>query len=261
MSGHAYFGTGVDKIKHISFYHNGEMKKIKRVWQYHNGVYRQVWTGASTVSYYDGNTLIGTEEIDEGNDALRPQHIDTTKAGYTLYGWKAHPNDTSRLEQLIADGEPISLYAYYVPNTLSVLSASFGNWYHDSGGWHIDYTRSVNNNYLSGVTDVGVDSSWNQRDASVGFYLALNEYQNATVVVLAKYCPADSGGLSAGYASFDGNTWSSWNPAGTNSSNTYSNVRTGNHSLYVRSISYDAYWQTNVVGVTSIVLSNPIAWT
>lgn len=261
MSGHAYFGENVTKIKHISFCQNGEMKKIKRVWYYHNGVYRQVWTGASTVSYYDGDTLLGTEEVDEGDSILHPQTIDTTKTGYTLYGWKASASDTTRLDEMLATGEPISVYAYYVPNTLDVLVASFGNWSYDSGGWHMPYSVSVRNaKYITGGTDAFVSAPWSTRESSTSFYLALNEYQSANVTVQGKYCPNDTGNLNVGQTYFDGDGLSSWNLSGSTASKAYSNVKTGNHSIRVVAIAYGDYWQAVAGGVTRIRLINPTPW-
>ncbi len=249
MSGHAYFGEGANKIKHISFYHNGEMKKIKRVWQYHNGVYRQVWTGASTVNYYDGDTLLGTEEIDENEDVLRPTTIDTSKAGYTLYGWKASPDAKSRIERLVADGEAISLYAYYVPNTLVIASGtinSYGWCIYTAGVWDANY---INGSAFASAGRAGYYVGGGEAVASGSFYIALNEYQKASI----SYRCASGNGEDISYQ-FDGIN---------RNSGDYTTIvtRSGSHSMYTRGVtSYDS-WTSSMVGITNITLSNPIAWT
>ena len=247
MSGHAYFGEDVTKVKHISFYHNGEMKKIKRVWQYHNGVYRQVWTGASTVSYYDGNTLLGTEEVDEGNDVLRPQTIDTTKTGYTLYGWKASPDDSARLEQLLADGEPINLYAYYVPNTIVVASGTVSG----SMGYTNYTENSKNAFYVAGGLGVTANRFYSAGDAEAraNFTLNLNEYRQGTI----EYW----------YYTGLGTDQEGWfdNVMVRQTQNTKLVTTNGEHTLYARGhcVANDS-WTSTTLGVVSITLSDPIEW-
>lgn len=256
MSGHAYFGANKDKIRHISLYKDGEFKKIRNAYLYKDGIYQRVWTGASIVTYYDGENIMGVEDVDEGADALHPP-FSTAKEGYTLYGWKLAPNDKSRVEQKLGTGEPFSLYAYYVPNTLTVLTGSLSDWYY----YHnINYSRTINPDYISGTTFLKLSREWSSEERNVSFYLALNEYQNADVSLQAKYMPNDTGNLSVGNAKFDGQQWSSWNTSGTVNGHTFTGVKGGNHSVYLYVISYNYYDQVNAVGVTNITLKNPIAW-
>lgn len=65
MAGHSAFGN--DLIKHVAL-GNTAIKKIALG----NDI---VWSGASLVSYYDGSTLLGQREVDEGLDVLRPSGL------------------------------------------------------------------------------------------------------------------------------------------------------------------------------------------
>lgn len=197
--------------------------------------------------------------VRRNKDVLHPS-IPTAKAGYTFVGWALTPGG-AKLTSLLATEITITLYALYVPNTLDILVGSFGGWSYDTAGWHISYSRTINSNYINGATDAYIQKEWSSGSATASFNLALNEYQNAEVIVQAKYCPNDTGNLSVGTARFDNNELNAWNLSGSTYTKTYSNVAAGNHSLNIYTISYDYYSQANVVGVTKITLSNPTPWT
>jgi len=236
---------GIDKIAKIMV----GTQKFKYVYRGTD----KVWSGASIVSYYDGNTLMGRNEIDEGQDVLHPS-FNTQKTGYTLYGWATTSGATERVESLVATGEPMSLYAIYLPNTFTVYQAHINQY-----GQYVQDV--VNSNYVSGAFAVSAAASWNQNEDSGSFtLLSKGKYNTATVTAYATFSNADSGGLNVGWATYDGAyILSDWNTAGASGSKSFvSNV--GGHSIYVKAISYDAYWQYGDACITNIVLTNPIAW-
>lgn len=243
MSGHAYFGVGEAKIKHVSFCHNGEMKKIRKAWLYKNGVYTQVWSGASVVSYYDGNTLIGIEEVDEGEDVLHPS-LSTAKENYTLVGWKQAVYGDKVLE-LNATGEPMVLYAMYLPNTYNAVSDST----YVTGGTSTSASATP---FYQGGWDLG---------SSTSFVLNMREYQNNSVTVVQQniYSGHLDDDQPWGYGQLDGSD------VAKNSSRTFTNIANGTHVL--RTIGHTANeaearnTQTLRCYVASIVLSNPTPWT
>lgn len=248
MSGHAYFGVNKEKIRHISLYKNGEYEKIRNVYLYKDGIYQRVWTGASIVTYYDGEDIMGVEEVDEGEDALHPS-FSTAKAGYTLYGWKLAPDDQSRVEQKLGTGEPFSLYAYYVPNTLVILSCNIVQ-----ALWCSRTEISRNTNYISGkpYADVGMAmyghnyGAWAENSGSC--YVALNEYQNATVAW--KFATGNGDFHSAKI-----------NGANVSGSGSFNLMASGNISFYAKGYAPAESWVSSICGATQITLSNPTPWT
>lgn len=244
MSAHGYFSIDKDKIKHMSFFKNGSHHRMRNGWVYKNGVYIHVWSGASVVHYYDNTTLLGTEEVDEGEDVLHPS-ITTTKSNYTLIGWSTEPNNLNKqVTSLVATGEEMNLYALYLPNSLNVVSNSR----YISGS---TYTSHAETPYYVGGQSL---------DSSTSFTLNMREYQNNVVTVHQSniYSGQEDNDQPYGYGQFDGND------VAKNSSRTFTNIANGTHTL--RTIGHTANegsarnTQELRCYVASLVLSNPIAW-
>ena len=240
------YSTLLEKMKKGFIGTGSGMDKLKAGWQWENGQYVKIWSGASTISYYDGATLIGTEEVDEGEDVLHPS-LDTSKEGYTLYGWKLSEEATTREESLVATGDPMTLYAYYVPNTYIAASGSVTG----SMGY-TDYQEiSKDTKYVTGTIGVTADRWYSEGDAeaSGSFNLALNEYQQAAI----EYWYYTGLGTDQ-IGKFDGQTV-------TQTQNTKSVSDDGTHTLYAKGhcVARDS-WMNVTIGVVAITLSNPIAW-
>lgn len=232
---------GTSKVK----FYLGD-KKVKSIYQGST----KVWSGASLVSYYDGATLIGTEEVEEGEDVLHPS-FSTSKSGYTLYGWRLSNNDTDRIETLTATGEPMTIYAYYLPNSNVIASGYI------SGN---SFVQSVwNPNYLSGQSALSTYVAWNNKTVSGSFSLNKGRYGTASVTVSDYFENKGTGNLGVGEARFDGTLIGSPIEGGSRHSKTFT-VNAGSHSLSLYVISYGDYTQSGVMGVTNITLTNPQAW-
>lgn len=212
----------------------------------------QVFTSASAVSYYDGDTLLGVEEVDEGLDVLRPS-IDTSKDGYTLVGWTGY-GGTERFEEKVADGEPMSLYAMYLPNTLVVLTTTISGWSHDSAGWHVYTSKTYNSKYVNGETEVKMDATWSgQYSSIVTFTVNKGFYSKAISTINVQHTPQDVGSLDWGNGRLDGVLISKGNST--------HELANGNHTLQSFAQSYGDYRETVLTCVTDITLSDPIPWT
>lgn len=242
MSGHAYFGQNLTKIRHAYVFDNGEYKKLRKAWYYDNGEFKQVWSGASVVSYYDGNTLLGVEEVDEGESVLHPS-FSTSKEGYTLVAWKdAYYGDP--MDELLATGEPMSVYAMYVPNTITAVTDG----------------TIVNSDYVTGGVYAYVRAFWSTQESSTSFNLKKGYYETATCTVRAGFNNNSTGNLQVGAGYIDGNIINAWQTGGSEAYKTVE-LDSGGHSLLVRAISYEDYNQAGDIKVTSLVLSNPTPWT
>lgn len=243
MSGHAYSGEELNKIRHAYVFNNGEFKKLRKAWYFKNGEFHQVWSGASEVSYYDGNTLLGIEEVDEGEDVLHPS-LSTAKENYTLVGWKQAVYGDKVLE-LNATGEPMVLYAMYLPNTYNAVGDST----YVTGG--TSTSNSATPAYQGGQ-DLG---------SSTSFVLNMREYQNNSVTVVQQniYSGHLDDDQPWGYGMLDSYE------IPKNSSRSYSNIANGTHIL--RTVGHTANegearnTQTLRCYVASIILSNPTPWT
>ena len=222
---------GTSKVK----FYLGD-KKVKLIYQ---GSIK-VWSGASVVSYYDGATLMGTEEVEEGEDVLHPS-FNTAKSGYTLYGWSTTSGSETRKESLAATGEPMILYAIYIVNSLTVVSA--GN--------------ILQPQYVSGNCKIDQYIRWSNNNWGAGFSLDKKKYQSGSIVANANFPNAGTGNLEVGRASLDGVQFISAEGGSSGSRNIAAN--NGSHSLSLFLISYGDYLQTGNVFVT-ITLTNPIAW-
>lgn len=227
------------------------LTKIKEAYIFQNGEFHKVWSGASEVSYYDGDTLLGTEDVDEGEDVLHPS-INTSKSGYTLYGWTTVKGSENRTTSLLATGEPMSVYAIYLPNTLRVASCALAN-----DGYWTDYSNVyMNAKYVSG----GIVASAQQAaygyshsvyvNASASCTLNLGKYQSALI----------------NYRNVTGNG-SGFNPKfdgigiGNNTSGSITvNTQSSSHSVFADGWAEAGSWISAITAITDITLSNPIAW-
>lgn len=248
MSGHAYSGEDLNKIRHAYVFHDGEFKKLRKAWYFKNGEFHQVWSGASEVSYYDGNTLLGVEEVDEGEDVLHPS-LDTSKTGYTLVGWKnAYYGD--QVTELTATGEPMALYAMYLPDTLTVASGYF-QW--DGYGAMVTYYNTRwDSEYLTGSPSVSAELWYSEGTKESTAYFTLNKkfYQTASITVGHEARADNATGRFDGTEISKGHTLTR-------------TIGNGSHSMYARVIvgAPSSTWHISRVGVTSLVLSNPTPWT
>lgn len=210
----------------------------------------KVWSGASVVSYYDGNTLIGTEEVDEGLDILHPS-FSTAKEGYTLYGWTNVADSDERITVATATGEPMTLYAIYLPNTLTVISGTVSNNNTPTYSRTVFNTKFVSGNPATNAEEwyASIDST---KQTSASITLDKKYYQTAKVTVK---------GLTRGYGhgKFDGHTV----VEGDSVSDTYTNNNLSNGSHTITSyvyVNYSGTWIICCTGITSLTLTNPIAW-
>lgn len=104
MSGHSYIGN--TKIKHV-YYGTTKIKKI------YAGT-RQVWSGASVVTYHVDSGVTETREVDEGLSVLT---YTPTKSGWTFLGWRDDSTASSSVHTTkVATGEPMTLYAVFYQN-------------------------------------------------------------------------------------------------------------------------------------------------
>lgn len=230
MSAHGYFSIDKDKIKHMSFFKNGSHNRVRNGWVYKNGAYIHVWSGASVVHYYDNTTLLGTEEVDEGEDVLHPS-IDTTKSNYTLVGWSTEPNDLNKqVTSLVATGEEMNLYALYLPNT----------------------------RVTSNVCPLSVEATWSDKWAYGSFNVDMGKYQSGSITAYVSFSSHGTGELRVGYGQLDGVTFGESQGGGSGSRTIPAS--NGTHSLAVYVVSYNNYSQYGSASVI-VTLTNPRAWT
>ena len=187
----------------------------------------KLYSSGSAVSYYDGATLIGTLDVDEGLDVLHPD-LPLSKDGYTLVGWKY--ND-ERVETLAANGESMAVYAIYLPNTLVVAKGVVGTG---------SYTQQIYDaNYISGSIGNSDRVSWG------------NGYVSATFTVNAGLYQTVSGTTSVNGGGHGFHIYEV--TPDVTKSGTYT------VSSYFDSAGEGTYYCA--VGVNQITLSNPRAWT
>ena len=250
MSAHGYFSIDKDKIKHMSFFKNGSHNRIRNGWVYKNGVYMHVWSGASVVSYYDNETLLGTEEVDEGEDVLHPS-FSTSKEGYTLVGWSTEPNDLNKkVTTLVASGEEMTLYALYVPNTIVVCVSS-------KTGTKTASTTVWNSRYMSGSAYVIQESPGPSLINTANFGITLHEYQNSSVRLWTYWYMVDE----QGYGHDEGGSMKIDSTTRYNG-NVLSNL-SGVHQMSVHAFPNWGTCERYVCafgGLANVTLSNPKAW-
>lgn len=244
----ARYSTLLEKMKKAYIGTGTGMAKLKAGYEWKNGEYVKVWSGATKVFYYDGETLMGMEEADEGKDVLHPS-FSTTKSGYTLCGWKLSQSDTTRVESLTAIGDTMTLYALYLPNTLTIASGYF-EWV-GSGADVTYHSTAWNTQYLSGSPNVDAELWYRGGDLTNTSTFTLNKgyYSTASARV------GHEGRADYHIGNFDGSN------IGGGSSVTKT-IDNGTHTMKARVYANDGSqtWQVSRTGVLSIVLSNPIAW-
>lgn len=230
--------TTFEGVKLKKFTHDGI--KVKK-W-IHNDV--KVWSGASTVTYYSGSTILGTREVDEGEDVLHPD-IDTAKSGYTLVGWTKAVNPSEiavRAETLVATGEPIDLYAIYAPNSKTVA------W----GGYDNGYSGGKDGTYVSGgIYTEG--SVWYNEGAyfsnSTYFSVNLFNYQTASLRLDKHFGPVGVFNQSGRY-----------NGEEINSGKVYTYHNNFGGTIFVDGEG-GSWYGSSEAWVSNLTLSNPKAWT
>lgn len=210
---------------------------------------QKVWSSGSVVSYYDGDTLLGTEEVEEGLDVLHPS-ISTAKTGYTLYGWGLSNSIDAKIGQLVATGEPMKLYALYLPNALTVAQGRF-----TSESMWADYVVDIlNADYVTGHINASAQgyNSWGggqsqPKEDTQTFTIDLGLYGKATIS--GRFVVARGDGAQA---RFDNTSVSS--------SFSKNVTASGSHTLWAFAYAPSGLWASAILGVTSIVLSEPTAW-
>ena len=241
----ARYSTNLDKLKK-GFFGSG-LNKLKAGYVYENGEYVKVWSGATKVSYYDEETLLGIEEIDEGDDVLHPSIV-PVKENYTMVGWSTTNSEEGYVTELTAEGEEMTLYAVFVPDTVTAVVGTVSD---------DNYRASVHNRkYVTGTLgqhDALATGSVGPGWVSAGFDItvSLGFYGKAVVKSnLQTYWIRGDGNPSYTYM---GNSTT----AGRKTKTLTSDGRVyGSARVYVD----DAYWAATS-GVESVVLSEPIAWT
>lgn len=207
----------------------------------------KVWSGASLVSYYDGETLIGTEEVDEGLDVLHPS-LDTSKEGYTLFGWSI-TDGGERVSVLGATGEPMSIYAIYVPNTLQAFVATMPDKVYNVT---LKNERYVTGNTMARAARAAYLAGGGEANAASSFAINLVEYQTATV---------SGKGFTYGY----GTKWDEHayldNVDYVDQSFNKTYTASGSHSLHAHGQVASGQNDLDVgICILNITLTNPVAW-
>lgn len=230
------------KIKKI--YHGST--KVKKI--YFGST--KVWSSGSEVTYFseDGSTVLGTADVDEGEDVLHPTMVTPTKANHTFVGWVGY-GGTERFETKVANGEPMSLYALFVPNSLQILNASL---IVESGDVDPKYTLvSYNNNYIDEVK-YAESSSWYNYEYSNSdtktMHVKIGLYQLMTVQGRALKNHNEGGG-SINNVTSSGNTV------------TLTFGADADIVMYCwNRHEWRESWSHTITGCTNITLSNPDAW-
>ena len=201
--------------------------------------------GGAKITYYYNTTELGYQYVASGQDVLHPSITIPTKFGKTFIGWSTTTSENNWVGELTANGQPMNLYAIYISNTKTVVS----------NGVISDAKR------VSGGVDTYAVGQYNTRTSSTSFTLDKGKYGTATCVVYVAFDNHDTGYLDVGDATFDGDAVIGSDIHGGASGSKSYTINNGSHSLYVKAQSYDAYAQTGEITVSSLVLSNPIAWT
>lgn len=126
-----------------------------------------VFSGGTAVSYYKGNTLLGTEEVDEGETALSPSSAITSKLNpgtdNFFAGWSL--TDGGEVVKTLNgndDIETINLYAVIIPKVLTIYSANV--LYGDRTSLAEAHYTIWNKSYVdvTGFEYIDASTSWNQ---------------------------------------------------------------------------------------------------
>lgn len=378
MAGHSAFGTNLDGIKHVALGNTA----IKKIGFFSNNVMDVVWSGASLVSYYDGATLLGQREVDEGQDVLRPSGLTAqnlipypyrttskvehgitwtvnadgtitangtatanswfdvihnnqeyylpvgsykvvgcpsgggaskygiwvthgseytqyarefgsgetfnitsatvsetfrvvlgvqngqtvnnlvfkpmvvnatlfpnvtyndfvlygmNKTGYTHVGWTGY-GGTERFETKVATGEPMSLYALFIPNTLVVASGNVSGNHNDC-----NYTQTAKDtNYINGSLYAKVAATWSAQTKTENFTLLKKGYYSTATIKLAM--------IAGDIQKLDNVQYHN---------NDTVEIAVGQHTLTAYAYSGGSDTQRSIIGIGELKLSNPTQW-
>lgn len=199
----------------------------------------------AVISYYDDSTLLGTQKVPNGKDVLHPSITMPSKENYTFCGWTTENGSYNKETTLVSTGEPMSLYAMYLPNSLNVV----GNSRYISGS---TYTSDSHTPAYEGEQSL---------DSSTSFTLNMQEYQNnsVTVVCQAIYSGHIDNDQPSGNGKFDSSN------VPKNGSSTFTNIANGTHIVKTEGHTANEGEARNTQElrcyVSSLVLSNPISWT
>ena len=139
----------------------------------------------AVITYYDGSTVLGTERVRKDQDVLHPSITMPTKSGYTFVGWSTNTSVTNWKTTLVSTGEDMNLYALYVPNSNTVVSASLDG---------TNYNRTVfNTDYVSGSTLADAERwySVGSLEATAAFSLNKRFYASASVSIRGERASSD----------------------------------------------------------------------
>lgn len=214
----------------------------------------------TTVYYYNGSTYLGYKKVNIGSDVLRPSGITPTMDGnHTFVGWSQTSSGT-RVTSLTASGSTMYLYAQFVPNELTVVSGHITN----KAYWY-DYAEdSRNSEYFTG--DAYEKTSGQNYDGSSDLSLAdaygsfvvktLGIYQYALVTIEAQ--SFNSGYLAFSYGSTD------YEITGGSTKQFEVTPASGKtqRTCYIcaKGVAPAGSWSSQVIGIKSLVLSKPKAW-
>lgn len=156
-----YAGGAIKKI-----YADGMIRKVYA--HYGLGEIALVFSSSISVTYVVNTGVSYTEEVEYGASCLSPSSFVPSKDGYKFIGW-AETIGGSVLKSKTAGTEPITLYAVFIPNTITInyynrdtypYVATAGN-YADSDGWRGDvgyagnilYIQDVGKGYINKLID------------------------------------------------------------------------------------------------------------
>lgn len=121
-------------------YANGLIKKIYA--HYGPGETHLVYSASVPVTYIVSSGVSYTEEVKYGSSCLSPSSFVPSRNGYKFIGW-AETSGGALLESKVAGTEPITLYAVFIPNTITINYSNRGTYpyvatsgeYTSSDGW------------------------------------------------------------------------------------------------------------------------------
>lgn len=229
------YEPGVDlspnKYKHMEYIQNGVSYRVKK-W-INDGI--TILKSGCVVSYYNGTSLIGSREYDEGTDVLRPG-FSPTKSGYTFVGWSKTKNGT-RVTSLTASGESMTLYAVFAINSLNVASGHLEN----GPTWIID---SIDSAYVTGDL-IHVNESYGESSEKTTYFTVTKGIYSTAKITF--------GGASAD------NVLTFRMDGVDRVADTAYTISAGRHSIYSHVFPNDHY-ERKLIGVKSLILSNPTKW-
>lgn len=202
--------------------------------------------GGARITYYDGSTELGFEYVATGQDVLHPSITMPTKTDKTFIGWSTTTSENNWVGELLANGQPMNLYAIYLDDSLVVAS----------GG------SITNSKYVSGTLSVSKTATWNEQFGNVSFTLTKGKYGTATAVAYASFGNSQEQQYDVGDATLDNtNIIGPIIHQGDSGSKTFSNFAEGSHGISLYVVSHGDWNQTGLARINKITLTNPTAWT